>query len=185
MSDLLGSETFTLFDAIVALLMVFSGLMALARGFIRELASVLAFAVAITAAFFAYIHLGPLLREYLPESWSEMIADGIVIVLAFLIVYILAAWFGRKFSKFVHSTTDIGMVDRLAGLIFGIFRAIVVIVLLLFAFQPFIEEAQISWIVDSYSYPYFLDAVIWVQSILPDVQRGVQDALPDSLPDSR
>ncbi|MAT34179.1 MAG: hypothetical protein CMK06_03380 [Ponticaulis sp.] len=184
MTEFIESGGFTLFDAIVALLMVFSGLMALARGFIRELASVAAFVIAVTAAFFAYIYLTPLAIEFMPDSWSHFIAEGLVLLIAFLFVYILAAWVGRKFSKFVHANTDISLIDRLAGFIFGLVRAAAVIILILFVFRPFIEEVQLSWIVDSFSYPYFLDAVIWVQSVMPGVAQGVQDALPDSLPDS-
>ncbi|MAK60847.1 MAG: CvpA family protein [Ponticaulis sp.] len=184
MSEFLSSNAFTAFDAVVAVLMVFSGLMAFARGFIREVASIAAFIAAIIAAIFAYIYIGPFARDMVPESWSPLIPNGIVIALAFLIIYIVAAWFGRKFSKFVHATTDISLLDRLAGLVFGFFRAGMVIVLILFVFRPVIEDAQLSWIVDSFSYPYFQDAVIWVQSILPDVQQGVQDVLPDNLNDS-
>lgn len=184
MSELLSSGTFTAFDAIVAILMVFSGLIAFARGFIREVASIAAFIVAIFAAIFAYIYIGPFARQMVPESWSPLIPNGIVIGLAFLVIYIVAAGFGRKFSKFIHATTDISFIDRIAGLIFGLFRAGLAIVLVLFAFKPVIEDTQLSWIVDSFSYPYFQDAVIWVQSILPDVQQGVQDVLPDNLNDS-
>ena len=115
MTEFIESGGFTLFDAIVALLMVFSGLMALARGFIRELASVAAFVIAVTAAFFAYIYLTPLAIEFMPDSWSHFIAEGLVLLIAFLFVYILAAWVGRKFSKFVHANTDISLIDRLAG----------------------------------------------------------------------
>ena len=43
MSDFLGSGAFTWFDLIVVTIMVISGLMALARGFIREIASIFAF----------------------------------------------------------------------------------------------------------------------------------------------
>lgn len=185
MSEIIDSGMFTLFDAIVALLMIFSGLMAFARGFIREVASMAAFAVAIVAAFFAYFYLGPIAAEFTPESWSHWIADGIVVLLAFLVVYIFAAWLGRKFSKFVHATTDISMIDRLAGLAFGIARAWFVVVLILLVIHLLLGEVEMPWIVDSYSYPHFHSMILWIQSILPDIQQGVQDAIPDNLPDSR
>ena len=185
MSEVIDSGMFTVFDAIVVLLMLFSGLMAFARGFIREVASMAAFAGAIVAAFFAYFYLGPIAEQFTPDTWSHLISDGVVILLAFLTVYISAAWFGRKFSKFVHATTDITMIDRLAGLVFGIFRAWIVVVLILLVLHLLFGEVEMPWIVDSYSYPHFYSIILWIQSILPDIQQGVQDAIPDNLPDSR
>ncbi|MAI91942.1 CvpA family protein [Ponticaulis sp.] len=184
MGDFLSSATFTLFDGIVLALMLVSGLMALARGFIRELASILAFVIALAAAIFSYFYITPILQENIPFEADPLIFQIIIVAISFLIVYILAAWFGQKFSRFVHTSTDISWIDRLAGLLFGIARAIAIIILVLFVARPFIEEAQISWVMDSFSYPYFIQGVIWVQSIIPTVAGSVQDALPDNLPDS-
>ena len=77
------------------------------------------------------------------------------------------------------------MIDRLAGLVFGIFRAWIVVVLILLVLHLLFGEVEMPWIVDSYSYPHFYSIILWIQSILPDIQQGVQDAIPDNLPDSR
>ena len=183
MSELLNSVNLTLFDAIVALLMVVSALMALARGFIRELASILAFLIALGAAFGAYFYFSPMVIEAVPSSIDPMTIEIVVVAVAFLIIYIFAAWLGRRFSRFIHTSTDITLVDRLAGLVFGIARAYAIIVLVLFVSRPFIEEAEIAWVIDSFSYPYFIQSVIWVQSVIPAVADNVQQAIPENLPD--
>ena len=184
MSDFLGSGAFTWFDLIVVTIMVISGLMALARGFIREIASIFAFVLALFAAFMAWRMFAPTARSYLPENWSDWIADALVVGIAFLAIYIITAWLGRKISKFVHIHTDIGLFDRLAGLVFGVARGAAVVVLVLLATRPFIEEAQIRWIVDAYTYPYFVDAVIWVQSNFMVFSEGVQEAIPVEITES-
>ena len=184
MSEFLANANLTWFDLIVAALMVLSGFMAFARGFIRELASVLAFAFAIVASFLALIYLGPRVHELFPESWSVMISSGLVVLVTFLVVYIFAAWFGRKFSRFVHATTDISFIDRIAGLIFGLARAAFVVVLILFVFRPVIEEAQLAWVLDAFSYPYFEDAVNWLQGMIPVVAEEIDSVVPDELTES-
>ena len=184
MTDFLNAGPFTAFDMIVAALMVFSGLMAFARGFIRELASILAFLAALVAAFFAWKYIGPTAREYLPEGWSLWISDLLVVVIAFLLVYIVAAWLGAKFSRIVRASTDIGLIDRVAGFAFGVFRGAAVVVLVLLATRPFIEDAQISWITEGFTYPYFVDAVIWVQNNFMVFAETVREVVPDGPPDS-
>ncbi len=183
MSELLNSLNMTMFDVIVILLTVVSALMALARGFIREVASILAFLLALGAALFAYFYLTPLAKGALPDTIDPIMIEVVIVAVTFLFIYISAAWLGRKFSRFLHTSTDITLVDRVTGLVFGVARAFAIIVLVLFVSRPFIEEAEISWVLDSFSYPYFIQAVIWVQSVIPAVADNVQQAIPENLPD--
>ncbi len=183
MSDLLSGGPFTAFDMIVALMVLISALMAFARGFIRELASVAAFVIALIAVYFSLIHLSPIIRGYLPENWSSWVADILVVSVSFLIVYILAAWLGARFSRLIQTSADIGLIDRLFGLVFGAFRAFVVIVLVLLATRQFIEEAQLAWITEGYTYPYFVDAVIWVQNNFMVFAENVKEVIPEPGPE--
>ena len=183
MNDLLNSGPFTAFDGIVVLILLVSGLMALARGFIRELASIAAFVAALIASFFAWKYIGPVARGYLPQNWSTWISDLTVIAIAFLLVYIIAAWLGQKFSKLIHTATDIGFFDRLLGFAFGLFRGVAVIILVLLATRSIIEEAQITWITNGFSYPILIDAVIWVQNNFAVFADNVRTVVVEPTPD--
>jgi membrane protein required for colicin V production len=184
MNDLLSNGPFTAFDLIVVLLLLVSGLMALARGFIRELASIAAFIAALFAASLAWRVFGPVARTYLPDGWSTWISDLLVIGIAFFIVYAIAAWLGQKISRLIHTATDIGFFDRLLGFLFGLFRGAAVVVLVLLATRPIIEEAQITWITNGFTYPYFIDAVIWVQNNFMVFAENVRDVVIEPIPET-
>lgn len=200
MNDLLTSGPFTVFDYVALALILISGLIALARGFLRELASSLAFILAISAAAFAYYRGAPLLKERLPDNISPWIAEIGPVIVAFLIVYVVIAWLGRSFSRFVHAATDIGLVDRLAGLIFGLARGLAVIILLLLLAHMFIAKEQqrpekdseprsyveigLDWVEQSYTYRQLEPSVIWVRNIF---ESYAKDEIQESLrsPDDR
>ncbi len=182
MNDLLSGGPFTAFDLIVFALVLVSALMAFARGFIRELASVIAFLAAIAVAFFAQQFATPYIQKNIPEGWSIWIANGIVLAVSFFVVYVVAAWFGQKFTKLIHTAADISFIDRLFGFAFGALRGTAVIFLVLLASRPIIEEAQITWITNGFTYPYFVDAVIWVQNNFMGLTENVRAVIVEPTP---
>lgn len=184
MNDLLTNGPFTPFDILVAVLVLASGLMALARGFLREIASTLAFGAAIAAAAFAYFVLAPLVRDQLPVNLQNYFVEGVLVLIAFLFVYIIGAWLGKRVSRFVHAATDIGLIDRLIGLIFGIFRGFAVIVLVLLLVNILLGSIELPWIVNSVSYPHLMKAVIWVQNIFMSVAENSPSLTPDGTAES-
>lgn len=184
MNDLLSPGPFTLFDVITVVLMLFSGLMAFARGFLREVASIVAFLAAVFAAMFAWQQFGAQAQTLVPEGLSPLIGDAAVILIAFLAVYIITAFLGGRLSKLVHSVGDIGFIDRIIGLVFGVFRGAAVVVLVLLATRAQIEDAQLPWIVDAYTYPYFVQAAEWAQATFPALADRMNETLPDAPRDS-
>ena len=64
-------EALTAFDAVAILLVILSTLMALARGFLRELATLGAFIAALAAAYYARAFLRQPLADLLPEGLPE------------------------------------------------------------------------------------------------------------------
>lgn len=61
-------EALTAFDAIAIIIVIVSTLMALARGFLRELATLGAFLAALAAAYYANAYLNAPLSDSLPEG---------------------------------------------------------------------------------------------------------------------
>ena len=77
-------EALTAFDAVAIVIVIVSTLMALARGFMRELATLGAFIAAIAAAMLADRPLVDMLQPILPDSAPEATARIIVFVGIFL-----------------------------------------------------------------------------------------------------
>ena len=177
MSDYIEAGAY-IFDLVFATLILLSAFMAFARGFIREVTSVFALAIAAAAAFAAWFHLGPALMSYMPEGVHPMVPHAIAAVTGFLIVYALSAWFGRKFSRFVHAATDIGFIDRIIGFIFGLARGCLVVFLILVVVLQFVKEENFSMVSESYTYQYFVVSAEWVADTFPAFTDFIRNILP-------
>ena len=96
-------DSVTAFDAIAVAVIVISAIMAFARGFLREIATMGSFIGALTAAIYARKFFSAPLTAMLPENLAQLdlgiftipLADAVLIVTAFIGVYVLVAWFGQ------------------------------------------------------------------------------------------
>ncbi|MFT3726413.1 MAG: CvpA family protein [Terricaulis sp.] len=116
---------FTWFDFAALVVLGLSGVMAFARGLIREVFSIIAFiGGAIAAVFFASMGR-PLVEQFTPLSGPlASVAAGLVI---FLIVFITITVITSIVAKEAHQSTEISSFDRAAGLAFGILRGVLVV----------------------------------------------------------
>ncbi len=148
-------EMFTGFDAIVVGVIVVSAIMAFARGFLRELATLGAFIAALAAAYYARVFLHSAVEGLLPDNVHPLAADAILVITAFVIVYVTVAWFGQHLSKNIHGGDGIGLFDHIAGLVFGIARGTVALVFFIVLLNLALADDRVPpFIQKSFSYPY-------------------------------
>jgi membrane protein required for colicin V production len=113
------------FDFLGIVVLGLSGVMAFARGLIRELFSIVAFLGGAVAGRFFSPMLQPTMEDLTPLSGGlAELASGLVI---FLIVFIAVTLLTSSLAKTTHQSTEIGSFDRAAGLAFGVLRGIVVV----------------------------------------------------------
>ncbi len=116
----------TLLDFILIGIMLISGLLALMRGFTREVLSLVAWGVAAVAAYFAIKQ--PKLIEFamqnVPYLEKEMVAQIAVGGAAFIITLIIVSIISVKISDFVVDSAA-GAFDRSLGFVFGLARGFV------------------------------------------------------------
>jgi membrane protein required for colicin V production len=147
-------EPLSAFDAIAVGIIAISAIMAFARGFLRELATLGAFIGALAAAYYARKFFTGEVADLLPEGTHPLAPDIILVVTAFLIVYVLVAWFGQSLSKSIMSDGEIGMFDHVAGLIFGIFRGGVALIFFGVLTSAAVERDRVPpFIAQSLTYP--------------------------------
>ncbi len=152
-------EMFTGFDAIVLGVIVVSAIMAFARGFLRELATLGAFIAALAAAYYARVFLHSTVAGLLPATVHPLAADAILVITAFLIVYVTVAWFGQHLSKNIHGGDGIGLFDHIAGLVFGVARGGVALVFFVVLLNLALAADRVPpFIQESFSYPYLKGA---------------------------
>jgi membrane protein required for colicin V production len=119
--------SFQILDFILFGIMAISGLLALARGFTREVLSLVAWGAAAGAAFFASKQK-PLLDLITPhvDPTKPVVAQIIVAAVAFILVLIIVSVISVKISDRVVDSR-VGAFDRTLGLFYGLARGLVLV----------------------------------------------------------
>jgi membrane protein required for colicin V production len=139
-------------DFILLGIMLVSGVLALARGFTREVLSLLAWGAAAVAAYFA-IQQQQLLDLVTPYVDKPILAQIAVGAVAFIVVLILASIISVKISDRVVDSA-VGAFDRTLGFIYGLVRGLV-LVAIGYLFYGWLQppEKQEDWIRNAQSLP--------------------------------
>jgi membrane protein required for colicin V production len=171
-------ESITAFDGIALAVVVISGIMGFARGFLRELATLGAFIGALAAAYYARVFLHDDLAALLPPDLAPWTADLILVIVAFILVYVLIAWLGQRLSKNIHGAEGIGMFDHVAGAVFGVLRGMVALVFFVVLLGLVLEESRIpSFIQNGFTYPQLRKMADFVNVEAAKVGKEVQAPL--------
>jgi membrane protein required for colicin V production len=177
-------ENISAFDGIALGVVVISAIMAFARGFLRELATLGAFIGALAAAYYARKFLHDWVAGLMPEGSHALAPDIILVVTAFLIVYTLVAWLGQSLSRSIMTNGDIGLFDHIAGLVFGIIRGGVALVFFAVLLSVGLEDERVPpFILESVSYPILAQAADSVTGEAREAGQNAQkpkDATPAS-----
>lgn len=171
-------DALTAFDAIVVILLILSTLMALARGFMRELATLGAFIAALAAAYYARLYLRDGLAGMLPETTSDWLPDLILFIGMFLLVYVIVAWFGANLSRSIQGVEGVGVLDRMIGAIFGFFRGAIILIFFVFLMRMALDHDRIpEWIRNAQTYPLLERGAVYIETNAPVLgARGQQPA---------
>lgn len=143
---------FQLLDFILVGIMLVSGVLALARGFTREVLSLIAWAAAAVAAYFA-IQQQKLLDLVLPYVDKPVLAKIAVGAVIFLAVLIIVSVISVKISDRVVDSA-VGAFDRSLGFVYGLARGLVVVAIA-YLFYGWLQppENQEPWIRNAQSLP--------------------------------
>ncbi len=159
----------TLLDFILLAIMLVSGLLALMRGFTREVLSLVAWGAAAIAAYVAIKQpsLIELAQTSVPYLDKEILAQIAVGASAFLLVLIIVSIISVKISDFVVDSAA-GSFDRTLGFIFGVARGFVfVAIAYLFYGWLLPYDKQVSWVRNAYSLPMIKSAGEGIISFMP------------------
>ncbi|WP_233356003.1 CvpA family protein [Henriciella aquimarina] len=168
-------DALTAFDAIVIVLLIISTLMALARGFMRELATLGAFIAALAAAYYARLFLRDAVSSIMPGDSPDWLPDLILFLGFFLLVYVIVAWFGANLSKSIQGAEGVSVFDRVAGAAFGFFRGAVVLIFFVFLMRMALDQDRIpEWIRNAQTYPLLEEGAAYVERHAPEVGERVQ-----------
>lgn len=172
----------TWFDFAALVVLGLSGVMAFARGLIREVFSIIAFIGAAIAAYFFYPMVQPLVENLTPLS--GLIAGLGAGLLIFLVVFIGITVVTSTVAKTAHQSTEIGSFDRAAGLAFGILRGVLVVSLFVLLMRqttagdtsPTTDPMQDA-IRGARTYPIYNGVATALESVLPQARDRARDMI--------
>ncbi|MEP6826894.1 MAG: CvpA family protein [Aestuariivirga sp.] len=169
---------FQILDFILFGIMLVSGLLALARGFTRELLSLAAWGAAAAAAWFA-IKQKPILDLVAPhvDPSKPQLTQVIVAAGTFVVTLVFLSIIGVKISDRVVDSSA-GAVDRTLGFFYGLARGLVFVsICYLFYSWLLPVEKQEDWVRNAYSMP----AIRWVsQTMMNYMPPDIAETLSNS-----
>ena len=155
----------TLLDIVLIVVMLVSGLLAMVRGFMREVLSITAWVLAAAATLYSYAKLLPLAKQYFN---NDIVAAVAVVGGVFLVTLLVVSVLTIRISDMVLDSR-VGALDRTLGFLFGLGRGLIIVVV---AFQFFTwlvpDRSQPEWVRSAKSRVVLAGTGQWLMSMLPD-----------------
>jgi membrane protein required for colicin V production len=181
----------TLLDIVLIVVMLISGLLAMVRGFMREVLSITAWLLAAAATLYSYAKLLPLAKQYFN---NDIVAAVAVVGGVFLVTLLVVSVVTIRISDMVLDSR-VGALDRTLGFLFGLARGFLVVLVAFVFFNWLVaENSQPPWVKNAKSLTILKSAGDSLRSILPDnlealyqryKQRRDQQETPDIEPAQR
>ena len=169
-------ETLNWIDIALGGALIISALVGLMRGFLKEILSLIAWGVALYAAWmFAQPVAETYISKFLPDKYIAYVAafGGIFIGVLFLIGVV------NLLISQVLKATGLGFLDRLLGLILGTVRGVLIGALVVFALKFMVgtPDKLAKW-KESQLAPYFESMATWGYQQLPaDAHKWIENNL--------
>ncbi|MFS8144525.1 CvpA family protein [Rhizobium sp. BR 249] len=167
----------TIFDGIVIGVVLFSAVLAMVRGFSREILSIASWGGSAAAAYYLYPYLLPYAKKYTDDDRIAIIGSAAVV---FLIALIVISFITMKIADFIIDSR-IGALDRTLGFLFGAARGVLLLVVAV-AFWNWLVDAdhRPAWVNEAKSKPFLDSMVVKLKSVLPE---QIAEAIPESIRD--
>ena len=155
----------TLLDLILLGVMLISGLLAMVRGFMREILSIAAWGTAAIVTLYSFSKLLPTAKTYFN---NDTVATVAVIAGVFLGTLIVVSIITVRISDMILDSR-IGALDRTLGFLFGLARGLLIIVVAFLFFVWLVpEKQQPDWVRSAKSRVVLQGTGDWLMSLLPD-----------------
>lgn len=134
-------------DYVIVGVIAISALMGLARGFVREVLSLVIWALAVVLALAFADEFAAVLPSRIEGASLRFVSAFVIVFIATLIAGSIVQWLVTRMIQ----ATGLSGTDRLIGLVFGALRGSVVCLVAVIAMRPF--TAQQSWWLESRAIP--------------------------------
>jgi membrane protein required for colicin V production len=149
--------------------MLISAVLAMVRGFMREVLSIASWAAAAGVTLYAYPKLLPLAKQYVS---NELVATGAVVAGVFLGTLLVVWVITIKISDMVLDSR-VGALDRTLGFLFGLARGLLIVVVAFLFFAWLVpEKSRPDWVRNAKSALVLQSTGQALMSMLPEDPEG-------------
>lgn len=157
----------TILDLVVIGIVLISALLAMVRGFTREVLAIGSWAVAAIVAYFGWPKAAPLVIQYVVKQ-PPMLVNGLALGGVFLLTLFIAYIVTSKLSDFILDSR-VGALDRTLGFLFGAARGFLLAVIGFGFFTWLVnEKQQPTWVADAKFRPILVSSFDKLKNMLPD-----------------
>ena len=155
----------TLLDVILLVVMLISALLAMVRGFMREVLSIASWAAAALLTLYSYPRLKPIVLQYFS---NDIAASAVTIAGVFLGTLLIVSIVTIKISDMILDSR-VGALDRTLGFVFGLGRGLVIVVVAYVFFAWLVpDRSQPEWVKSAKSLVVLKKTGDTLMSMLPD-----------------
>ena len=155
----------TILDLVLLGVMLVSGLLAMVRGFMREILSIAAWGAAAIVTLYSFSKLLPTAKTYFN---NDTIAAAVVVGGVFVGTLIVVSVITVRISDMILDSR-IGALDRTLGFLFGLARGLLIVVVAFLFFTWLVPEKQRpDWVTGAKSRTVLEGTGTWLMSLLPD-----------------
>lgn len=152
-------------DVVFLVIVGVSALVAIARGVTKELLSITGWILAAVSVYYLLPVVDPIMQKYIASKVLSNLVSGMVILILFCIFWVLAV---DKISTQIRFS-KLSSLDRILGFIFGIFRGVIIVILLQIMISSLIpEESQKGVFAESRYFKLAGDAAGPIKSLIPE-----------------
>ena len=112
-------------DVVILIITAVSALIALFRGLVKEVLSIVGWTLAAVVVFYMLPILTPIAKNYIASSMMASIVTALAVLIVFYVVWLLTT---DKLIGKIRSS-KLSALDRVLGLLFGVVRACLIVIL--------------------------------------------------------
>ena len=155
----------TILDLVLLGVMLISGLLAMVRGFMREILSIAAWGTAAVVTLYSFSKLLPTAKTWFN---NDTVASVVVVVGVFVGTLVVVSVITVRISDMILDSR-IDALDRTLGFLFGLARGLLIVVVAFLFFSWLVPDKQRpDWVNGAKSLTVLKSTGDWLMALLPD-----------------
>jgi membrane protein required for colicin V production len=171
----------TLLDIFLLVVMLISGLLAMIRGFMREVLSIAAWGIAALVTVYVFPRATTIAQQYIG---NELASKAVAIIGVFLVTLLVISIITVRISDLILDSR-VGALDRTLGFLFGLGCGFLIVVIAYAFFDWFVPQRKPDWIQNAKALVVLKESGDWLKSRLPDDPEGLINKMRRPKPENQ